>query len=790
MPRVLFGPIDRMFADRHLPADEAAGWVPFGPDLDVRPLPGGGWADLAARFPPGWAPDLVALWLPYTSAPPAVWAAPVPVVGLAAEWNLLWHGYRHALPLCDAVLTDAPGVDRLRRAGVAHAHSANLFGLGREFRDEGDAPDGDRDIDVLFGGNMNPAVQAERLPWLARLSGLADRFRVVVATGVFGRDYRALVRRTKVVFSRSIRGECNARAFEAAAGGALLFQEAENREVPRYFTPDAEYVRYTADDLEDKLADWLAWADDRRTVAAAAKARAAAYTFDRLIADGLAGLPWDAVRERAAARRAGGLLPPTAARVWQRVSLSAADHDPNLVDDLRAAGDWHALGLLSDPEDAAGCFARSAPANRVSRLALAACLAGAGRAEDAAAELRPLIADLEASPALSPAEVEAPPYPLGFDAVRVGWESAAWAHPGDPPAEAAAKRGVLLWQAHGLLAALIDDLGHYQAAATARPDDPPTRAALGCALARAGRVAEGVPHLEAAVAGNPFDLAAARALSQAFADTGQAADAAALAAARRRVCAAAPGLVPAEPWFAPSPPTQPGTRVVPLSAAAFARRFGAPDTRAALTAFTDPTDTHAVLALVARLRPRRVLEVGTAAGHMTANLTAWTPDDAAVYTLGVRGDRPPRGGAAGQAPEVPPAAAFGREADHFGLGHKAFLIAADSRAYDLGRLAPLDFVFVDGGHDFATALSDSRKAYAALRPGGCLAWHDFGSPVPWVRVREAVEAADFPEPVYHVAGTRVAFLNQGGGGRDHPARRPPGRRLGGGVRRRRVAGPG
>ena len=55
---------------------------------------------------------------------------------------------------------------------------------------------------------------------------------------------------------------------------------------------------------------------------------------------------------------------------------------------------------------------------------------------------------------------------------------------------------------------------------------------------------------------------------------------------------------------------------------------------------------------------------------------------------------------------------------------------------------------------------DSRNAYAALALGGWLVWQDFNSPVPWVKVREAIERLSFPEPVVHVEGTEVAYLRK------------------------------
>ena len=160
--------------------------------------------------------------------------------------------------------------------------------------------------------------------------------------------------------------------------------------------------------------------------------------------------------------------------------------------------------------------------------------------------------------------------------------------------------------------------------------------------------------------------------------------------------------------------------------------------------------------------PRRVLEVGTALGHMTANLTRWTSEDARVFTIDlVRGMSRVAPGAVEQQIEVPEHADWGRFANHFGTAHKAFFITADTMTYDFERVAPIDFAFVDGAHDLEHVLNDSGKVYEALAPGGWLVWHDFDSPVPWVKVREAIERAGFAEAVVHVEGTEVAFLRKG-----------------------------
>ena len=243
-PRYLFGPVDDAYALDNLEAARASGdcmtFAAAGqPDMIVRR--GDRWADVVARLPPAWRPDFVVLFLAYRTIPPCVWEAPLPLIGLAADWNVLWHRYRYAVPRCELVFTDARGVRLLRRAGAANVAQGNLFGCARGFLHDDDDDGGGaerRDIDVLHVGSLHPAHKRERLAWVGRIvQMLGDRWIVVVQNDVDREQYRRLLRRARVVFNRSVRGECNLRTFETVASGALLFQEAENEELQRYLRP-------------------------------------------------------------------------------------------------------------------------------------------------------------------------------------------------------------------------------------------------------------------------------------------------------------------------------------------------------------------------------------------------------------------------------------------------------------------------------------------------------------------------------------------------------------------------
>jgi glycosyltransferase involved in cell wall biosynthesis/Flp pilus assembly protein TadD len=572
--RYLFGPVNAFFADQFLQVHRKRGDclafdVKAGSDLTIGL--GDSWNDVCSRLPTGWQPDFVALYLPYRTIPWCLWSAPLPLVGLAGDWNLLWHYERRCLSLCERVLIDTFGLEVLQRQGMTHGHAANIFGCERAYLEAPSAA-AERDIDVLFVGNFQPAVQRERLSWLGRVAALADHRCVVLTTNVYHDDYRALLARARIAFNRSISGACNSRAVEAAAMGALLFQEAENNEVSGYFKDREEYVAYRPDDLEELLEYYLDHEDERRAIAGAGQRRAQEYGFATLWQKALDQLEADLPALAQRSRR-----PPTAEemllqRTWQALH-STPGADPALANDLRQA-------LQERPHSAALHNARAVslahaapkqgddwkgvvaalqqalhhePLHVVARLNLAEVLLAAGKGKEAVEQARHTLALVEHLPALSADVLDAPHLPAEFDHFRVEWERAAWSHAGQPVEEAKAKRQLLRWRLHALLASLTGSLAHYYEAALTRPDLPATQASFGCALARAGQLDEAVGPLRRAVAGNPFDLPAAVALYHVLGDTAAWPQQHELARQYRWLRQAAPTLVPERDWFAPPP---------------------------------------------------------------------------------------------------------------------------------------------------------------------------------------------------------------------------------------------
>ncbi len=261
--------------------------VPYDIEFDASQ---GTFEELLAALPAGWRPDVVLIWWPdQEPLPEGLHLAPMPVVGVFSDYNLTLPYTCNLQGMFDVVVCDRPGRQVFSNLGYGDVRPFCQYTFKREFHYP--RPGVARDLDIAFAGNLNPAVQRERAPWVARLSNLsAVGASVEIRQSVTPADYGHLLSRARIGFNRSIRGEMNLRGFEVPACGALLLMERSNQEVREFFVDGEECVLYGDDDFEQVVVDLLRDPARVGRIAAAGHRRVQDYSMGKRLPQLLAML--------------------------------------------------------------------------------------------------------------------------------------------------------------------------------------------------------------------------------------------------------------------------------------------------------------------------------------------------------------------------------------------------------------------------------------------------------------------------------------------------------------------
>jgi len=349
---VLIGPSDRPIQPETHSLAQVAGHalLSYGKDADVPWNPAvDDFTDILSRLPPGWLPDLVIFCSPeYHPVPRGIENADCPTAAIIGDWNLGGQAIHLIGSMFDVLATDRAGSERLRAIGHSNVVYVPFFSYSPDtnYRME----DVVRDLDVVMVGNFHGEIQRDRAPWVARVTSQSDRWKVVMTSGVFGEEYARLMNRAKIVFNRSIRGEINMRVYEAAACGALVLYERENREIRDIFEDGVHCVLYGEDDLEERLDYYLTHEDERAAIAEAGRRAVRNHTPPHKTVD---------VVNRIAAALAGPGSVSPGARPFN--ALPTADRSARRASQWLLCADRHALpraveecttAAVSDPRNA------------------------------------------------------------------------------------------------------------------------------------------------------------------------------------------------------------------------------------------------------------------------------------------------------------------------------------------------------------------------------------------------------------------------------------------------------
>jgi predicted O-methyltransferase YrrM len=173
------------------------------------------------------------------------------------------------------------------------------------------------------------------------------------------------------------------------------------------------------------------------------------------------------------------------------------------------------------------------------------------------------------------------------------------------------------------------------------------------------------------------------------------------------------------------------------------------------------TDLISLCQLCHCLDPKIVFEIGTLRGYTALHMAMNTGSECRIYTL----DLPKNGSM-----EVTPKLRTTLMDDiHCHMDVKDYYFSStqqekkiqplfgDSATFDFTPYAgKIDFFFIDGAHSYEYVRSDSENALKCVRPGGVIAWHDFGR-VGLNEVSRYLVELSREIPIYSVPGGSLAF---------------------------------
>lgn len=166
--------------------------------------------------------------------------------------------------------------------------------------------------------------------------------------------------------------------------------------------------------------------------------------------------------------------------------------------------------------------------------------------------------------------------------------------------------------------------------------------------------------------------------------------------------------------------------------------------------YMNPNELESLCELVRSVKPKTVVEFGINSGRTAKALLRETPTIEKYLGIdvlpGYITDKTV------QRKEVPLIAG-----EYVLNDPRVELIVTNKGSYGVKELPSCDAVFIDGDHGRKGVENDSKLAYAAVRPGGIIIWHDYHD-LGTVDVRDVLhDLRAEGHDITHVEGTWLAF---------------------------------
>ena len=174
--------------------------------------------------------------------------------------------------------------------------------------------------------------------------------------------------------------------------------------------------------------------------------------------------------------------------------------------------------------------------------------------------------------------------------------------------------------------------------------------------------------------------------------------------------------------------------------------------------FMHPGELEVLIALIASVEPKSVIEIGVNAGRTAKAILANVPGIARYVGVDVKpGYVPSCAAQRGEVPARPGELCAGDRRFDLVLRERGSLDLAPADVSRLCLTGWADAFFIDGDHGAVAVAHDTRLARACVRPGGIIIWHDYHE-LGTVDVKGVLDDLAFcGAALQHVEGTWLVF---------------------------------
>ncbi len=173
------------------------------------------------------------------------------------------------------------------------------------------------------------------------------------------------------------------------------------------------------------------------------------------------------------------------------------------------------------------------------------------------------------------------------------------------------------------------------------------------------------------------------------------------------------------------------------------------------------TDLISLCQLCHCVNPRRIFEIGTLRGYTALHMAMNTVPECEILTLDLPKDGHTKMVSKLRTTLMDDVHCEMPVTEYYFAGtrqeRKIRLLFGDSAEFDFSPYQHnIDLFFVDGAHSYDYVRSDSERALRCVRPGGVIAWHDFGR-VGLNEVSRYILELSQSLQIYSVPGGSLAF---------------------------------